>query len=243
MSNFDPNKLNDDLLHPPSSKYFFGTDSLGRDVYSMVIFGTRTSLKVGITAAIISSVIGTLIGGVSGYFGGNIDLIISEIINMFLMLPTFFLIIIVVSIYGSSLINVILVIGLTSWTRTAKIMRAQAIALKERTFIKAYKTIGEKEIIILFKHIIPNGIFPIISDTTMAISSAILFEASLSFLGLGDPNVISWGQIIYHGKGYLVNGWWICSFAGVFIVLTVLSFHLIAEGTNKLLSPINSGNI
>ncbi len=237
IATYDPYKLNDDIAVKPSSQYLLGTDGLGRDVFSMIVYGARTSLKVGIMAATISSVIGTIVGGIAGYIGGTVDKVISEIINMFLMLPTFFLILIIVVIYGSSLTNVIIVIGLTSWTGTARLMRAQAISLRERTFIKSAKTIGESNMRILFKHIIPNGIFPIIADSTMAVSSAILSEASLSFLGLGDPNVISWGQMIYHGKGYLSHGWWICTFSGLAIVCTVLSFYLIGEGINRILNP------
>lgn len=120
-------------------------------------------------------------------------------------------------------------------------MRGQAIALKERTFVKSAVTIGESHWSILFKHIIPHGIFPIIADASMSISGAILYEASLSFLGLGDPESISWGQLIYSGKGYLVNGWWITTFAGLGIVLTVLSFHLISEGINRTMNPTLSG--
>ena len=237
IATMDPYYLTENLLTEPSSKYLFGTDGLGRDVFSMVIYGARTSLKVGITVAFISSVIGTLVGGISGYIGGKTDKIISEILNMFMMLPTFFLILIVIAIYGSSLTNMIVVMALTSWTGTARLMRGQAISLRERTFIKSAKTIGESNTRILFKHIIPNGIFPIISDATMAVSWAILSEAGLSFLGIGDPNIVSWGKIIAHGKIYLPNSWWICTFPGVAIVFTVLSFYLIGEGMNRILSP------
>lgn len=237
IATHDPYALNDDVIAKPSSKYIFGTDGLGRDVFSMVVYGSRTSLKIGILAAAISSIIGTLIGGIAGYIGGTVDKIISEIINMFLMLPTFFLILIVVAIYGGSLKNIIIVIGLTSWTGTARLMRAQAMSLRERTFVKSAKTIGESNKKILFRHIIPNGIFPIIADSTMTVSSAILSEAGLSFIGIGDPNVVSWGKIIAHGRGYLTNGWWICTFAGIAIVFTVLAFYLIGEGINRLLNP------
>ncbi|GFN35313.1 ABC transporter permease [Tepidimicrobium xylanilyticum] len=233
----DPYLLNDDLIAEPSAKYIFGTDGLGRDVFSMVIYGTRTSLKIGIFVAAVSSTIGILIGGVAGYIGGKVDRIISEIINIFLMLPTFFITLITIAIYGSSLRNIIIVMALTSWTGTARLMRSQAISLRERTFIKSAQTIGESSISILFKHIIPNGIFPIITNSTMIVSSAILSEAGLSFLGLGDPNVVSWGKIIAHGKTYLPRSWWICTFPGLAIVFTVLSFYLIGEGAHKLLNP------
>ena len=233
----DPTILNEELLAKPSAQYLFGTDGLGKDVFSMVIYGARTSLRIGVTVAFISFVIGTLVGGISGYIGGKTDKIISEILNMFMMLPTFFLILIIVAIYGSNLNNMILVMALTSWTGTARLMRGQAISLKERVFVKSAKVIGESNIRILFKHIIPNGIFPVIADSTMAISSAILSEAGLSFLGLGDPNVISWGKIIAQGKVYLPSSWWICTFPGVAIVITVISFYLIGEGINSMLNP------
>lgn len=237
IATMDPRILNEDLLFEPSSKYLFGTDSLGRDVFSMVIYGARTSLKIGVVVALISSIIGTLVGGISGYVGGKVDKIISEILNMFMMIPTFFLIITVIAVYGSSLNNMIIVMALTSWTGTARLMRGQAIVLRERTFIKSLKTVGMSNISILFKHIIPNGISPIIADSTMTISSAILSEAGLSFLGLGDPNVISWGKIIAYGKSYLPTNWWICIFPGIAIVCTVLSFYLIGEGMNRILNP------
>lgn len=233
----DPYFLNDDLIAKPSSQYIFGTDGLGRDVFNMVVYGTRASLKIGIIVSLISSIIGTLIGGISGYIGGRTDKIISEIINIFLMFPTFFLILIIIAIYGSSLTNIIVVMALTSWTGTARLMRSQAISIKERTFIKSAKTIGESDTMILFRHIIPNGIFPIIADSTMSVSSAILSEAGLSFLGLGDPNIISWGKIISHGKVYLPGSWWICTFPGLAIVCTVLTFYLIGEGMHRILDP------
>ena len=233
----DPYFLNDDLIAKPSSQYIFGTDGLGRDVFNMVVYGTRTSLKIGIIVSLISSIIGSLIGGISGYIGGRTDKVISEIINMFLMFPTFFLILIIIAIYGSSLTNIIVVMAFTSWTGTARLMRSQAMSIKERTFIKSAKTIGESDTMILFGHIIPNGIFPIIADSTMAVSSAILSEAGLSFLGLGDPNIISWGKIISHGKVYLPGSWWICAFPGLAIVSTVLAFYLIGEGMHRILDP------
>jgi peptide/nickel transport system permease protein len=185
----------------------------------------------------IAGIIGTLLGGFAGYFGGWIDGVIGEMINIFMMMPTFFLILIVVALFGSGLFNVMVVIGLTTWVGNAKLMRAQAMSLRQRTFIKSAESIGESRISILFKHIIPNGIFPIIANTTMGVAGAILTESSLAFLGLGDPNVISWGQIIQNGKSYLVDGWWMCVFAGLAIIFTVVTFYLIGDGLNRVLSP------
>ena len=237
LAPYDPYALSDDMVVGPGLKYLLGTDGLGRDILSMIIYGARTSLIVGFTAATIAGVIGTLLGGIAGYFGGKIDGIVGEMINVFMMMPTFFLILIIVALFGSGLFNVMIVIGLTTWVGNAKLMRAQAMSLRERTFVKAAEAIGESRIKILFKHIIPNGIFPIIANTTMGVAGAILTESSLAFLGLGDPNVISWGQIVQNGKSYLVSGWWMCVFSGLVIIFTVVTFYLIGDGLNRVLSP------
>jgi len=237
LATHDPFELNDDMVSPPSKNYVLGTDGLGRDIFSGILYGARTSILIGIVAASISGIVGTLLGGISGFYGGKVDTVLSEVINVFLMMPTFFLILIIVALFGSSMFNVMVVIGITTWTGNARLMRAEALSLKQRTFVKSLETIGESKFKILVKHIIPNGIFPIIANTTMNVSGAILTESALSFLGLGDPNVISWGQIVYNGKSYLTNGWWISTFSGAAIVLTVLAFYLIGDGMNNILSP------
>ena len=237
LAPYAPFFLSDDLVAAPSRTHPLGTDGLGRDVLSMLLFGARPSLVVGITAAFIAGVIGTLLGGVAGYFGGRTDAVLGELINIFMMMPTFFLVLIVVALFGSGLFNVMVVMGLTSWVGNAKLMRAQAMSLRQRTFIRSAEAIGESRLSILFRHVIPNGIFPIIANTTMGIASAILTESSLAFLGLGDPNIISWGQVIQSGKSYLTNGWWICLFGGLAIIYTVVTFYLIGDGLNRVLSP------
>ncbi len=237
LATHDPFALNDDMVNPPCKNYLLGTDGLGRDIFSGILYGARTSITIGVVAASISGIVGTLLGGISGFYGGKIDAVLSEVINVFLMMPTFFLILIIVALFGSSMLNVMIVIGVTTWTGNARLMRAQALSLKQRTFVKSMETIGESKIKTLVKHIIPNGIFPIIANTTMNISEAILTESGLSFLGLGDPNVMSWGQMVYNGKSYLTNGWWISTFSGAAIVLTVLTFYLIGDGMNNILSP------
>lgn len=237
LATHDPKALGDEMLKAPGASNWLGTDGLGRDVYSMILYGARTSIVVGLISAAISGVIGTLIGGFAGYFGGRLDQVLSEIINIFLMIPTFFLILIIVSIFGSSMINVMIVIGLTSWPSNARLMRVQAMSLKERTFIRSLTAIGESRSQIFFRHIIPNGIYPVISNTTLSIAGAILTEASLSFLGLGDPNVISWGQMIFEGKVYLATAPWIATSAGIATVILVVSFYLIGDGLNVVLNP------
>lgn len=220
--------------------HLLGTNKMGQDIFSMIIFGARTSLQVAIISALISGVLGILIGGIAGFFGGAVDRIISEMINIFMMLPTFFLILLIIALFGNSIYNVMIVIGLTTWPSNAKLMRAQGLSLRERTFVKAAIAMGESKGQILFKYIIPNGIFPVIANTTVGMSNAILTEASLSFLGLGDPNIISWGQMIYDGKSFLTSAWWIATFAGVAIVITVTIFYLLGDGLNHVMNPKHS---
>ena len=235
---FDPYYLGNDLLVGPGvNGHLLGTTNMGQDVFSMLIYGSRASLAIGIVAAAISGLIGTLIGAVAGYYGGAVDRTISEIINIFLMIPSFFMTLIIVALFGSSMVNVMLVIGLTSWPSNARMMRVQAMSIKERTFVKSATCMGESRPQILFKYIIPNGLFPIIANTTMGVAKAILTEASLSFLGLGDPNVVSWGRMIYDGKQYLTSGWWMSAFAGIFIMVIVMIFYMLGDGLNYALNP------
>lgn len=237
LSTHDPRQISVNMVAPPSQDHFLGTDGLGRDVFSIVLHGTRASLMVGITAALISALVGIVLGVIAGYFGGKADTVIGEFINAFMMMPTFFLVLIVVALFGSGMTNVMIVLGLTGWTANAKIMRAQAMSLRNRTFVKAASAIGESRPRIIFTHIIPNGIYPIISNTAMGVCTAIMTEASLSFLGLGDPNIVSWGQLIANGRHFITTGWWICVFGGVALVYTVLSFFLIGDGISILVNP------
>lgn len=238
LATHNPYEFGADVLNEIGENgHLLGTNHMGQDIFSMILYGTRTSLRVAVISALISGVLGILIGGVSGFFGGKVDQVISENINIFMMLPIFFLILLIIALFGNSITNVMIVIGLTTWPSNAKLMRAQALSLRERTFVRSAVAMGESKRQILFKYIIPNGIFPVIANTTMGMSNAILTEASLSFLGLGDPNVISWGQMIYLGKSYLTSAWWISTFAGLAIVLTVIAFYLLGDGLNHVLNP------
>lgn len=227
----------DSLAEPGENGHLLGTNHMGQDIFSMLVFGLRTSLMVALTASMISGIIGIIIGGLGGYFGGKVDVVISEIINIFLMIPTFFLIMLIVSLFGSSIRNVMIVIGLTSWSSNAKLMRAQALSLRERTFVKSAIALGETKLQVLVKYILPNGIFPVVANTTRSMAGAILTEASLSFLGLGDPNVISWGQMIYQGKQFITSAWWITGFSGIAVIITVIIFYMLGDGLNHVLNP------
>ncbi len=238
ISTEDPTVYGPDVLNGLGENgHILGTNHLGQDVYSMIIYGVRTSIKVAVISALISGILGVLIGGAAGFLGGKVDVVISEVINVFMMLPTFFLILLIVALFGNSLTNVMIVIGITTWPGNAKLMRAQALSLRERVFVKSAEAMGETRRQILFKYIIPNGIFPVIANTTLGMANAILTEAGLSFLGLGDPSIISWGQMIYAGKQYITSAWWICAFSGIAIIIAVLIFYMLGDGLNKVMDP------
>jgi len=225
------------LLAPGKDGHILGTNHLGQDVFSMLVYGVGTSLKVAVISAFISGALGVIIGGISGFLGGKVDLVVSEIVNILLMIPVFFLILLIIALFGNNIINVMVVIGLTTWPSNSKLMRAQALSLRERTFVMSAVAMGETKTQILFKYILPNGIFPVVANTTRGMAGAILTEAALSFLGLGDPNIISWGQMIYQGKNYITNAWWISATSGLAVVITVIIFYLLGDGLNHVLNP------
>lgn len=237
ISHYRAGEMTKDVLVQPSFAHPFGTDHLGRDIFSRVIYGARTSLLVGFVAAGLSALIGIFIGTISGYYGGIVDEIVSKIIDSFLMIPVFFLILIIVAIFGRNLFYIMLVIGLTTWPSNARIMRAQTLSIKERAFIKIARSNGERTPRIIFTHIIPNGMYPVVANSALQIGGAILTEAALSFLGLGDPNVVSWGKMISEGKSYMTFAWWIIVFPGIFTILTVIGFSFIGDGLQQALYP------
>jgi len=237
ISPYNPYATSNNVLSPPSLTNLFGTDSLGRDIFSRVIYGTRTSLLVGVIAAGISAIIGILVGTFSGYYGGIIDEGLSKVIDAFLMVPVFFLILIIVAIFGSNLFYIMLVIGLTTWPPNARIMRGQVLSLKERSFVKIAKSTEGSDMQVIFLHIIPNGVYPVIANSALQMGGAILTEAALSFLGLGDPNVISWGAMINDGTMYMTYAWWTVVFPGIFITLAVITFSFIGDGLQYVMNP------
>lgn len=214
-----------------------GTDFLGRDVLSRVIWGTRVSLIFGLCAAGLSLVVGVILGAIAGYYGEWIDDLFSRFFEVFLTIPRVFLVIVIVSLWGSSMYNAILIIGLTMWPTNARIMRAQVLSLKERGFVEATMATGASNFRILFTHIIPNGIYPVISESTLQISYAILLEAGLSFLGLGDPTVVSWGQLLRHAQFHIMREWYTVIFAGLALCILILGFNLLGDGINYALNP------
>lgn len=232
-----PNELGSEPYLPPSSEHWFGTDHLGRDVLSRVIYGTRVALVVAFGSAFIATLIGIAVGGVAGYFGGWIDDVLSRLADTFLLVPRFFLLVLVVALFGQGLGFVMVVIGLTTWPRAARLMRAEAVSLRQRTYVLGAKASGANGLQALVRHVIPNGLSPVITNATIVMGQAVIVEAGLSFLGLGDPQTVSWGRMILDGRGYLDVAPWMSIFPGLAMFLVVLAMNLLGDGITGAFNP------
>ncbi len=218
------------ILKPPSWHHLFGTDRIGRDVFSRVIYASRISISVSLIAVGISTSIGVIYGAISGYYGGWIDTVMMRFVDIMLTFPVFFLILTVVVVLGPNIFNVMIVIGLTGWMGIARIVRAEALKIRDLGYVKAAVLLKKSTFYILFKHVIPNALSPVIVYATLGIGSAILAESGLSFLGLGvQPPTASWGSILSEGKDVIQVAWWMTLFPGIIIFLTVISFTIIGE--------------
>lgn len=225
-------------LQPPSLAHFFGTDNLGRDVFSRMVYGARVSLSVGFIAVFISLVIGVFLGGLSGYYGGRADAFIMRLVEIMYCFPTIFLIMIVIAFLGPNIGNVMIVIGITSWAGLCRLVRAEFLTLRERDFVHAARVQGVSDIRIIFRHILPNAMSPVYVSATLSVGAAILIESALSFLGLGvQIPTPSWGNILTSGRNYVDYAWWLTIFPGLAILITVLSFNLIGESLREMLDP------
>lgn len=236
---YDPNHIDYSAIYtPPSPAHPLGTDEIGRDILSRIIFGAQTSIAVGVVAVSISTSIGVLLGAVSGYYGGYIDEVVMRLTDILLTVPTIFLLIIVASIFvHPSLIVIMATIGLISWPQMARIVRSEVLSIKEAPFIDAERALGAENSMIILRHIIPNAIGPIIVTATFDMAGAILAEAGLSFLGLGDPNSISWGRMLTSGHTVFYLAWWVSTFPGLAIFITILAFNLMGDGLRDALDP------
>ncbi|MEX1119992.1 MAG: ABC transporter permease [Terrimicrobiaceae bacterium] len=228
---YDPNATNlANKLNPPSVAHWLGTDNLGRDVLSRLLNGSYISLSVGFVAMAVSLFLGVVIGAVSGYYGGWIDNILMRIVDALLCFPSFFLILTAVALLGPDIRIIILVIGLLSWTGTARLVRAEFLTLRETEYVRAARALGQRTFPIIFRHILPNAFAPIFVTAVVGIPDAILIEAGLSFINLGvQPPQATWGNIITDGRSYLLDAWWLIVFPGLAIFLAALSFYLVGD--------------
>lgn len=242
---YDPSDMTlaapDDSPHgvykPPSREHLLGTDDLGRDVFSRFIWGSRTSMLVGLAAASVSALVGISLGGTAGYFGGKVEGLIMRITDIFLTLPTFFLVLLIISIWGQNPVLVFIVIGMTIWPSTARLVRAEFLSFKEQDFTMAARAAGASPAYIIFREILPNAAFAAIVNASMQVAGAIMTEASLSFLGLGDPSAASWGWQLQFAMKSIRRAWWVSTFPGIGITLVVVAFNLIGDGLNDAMNP------
>jgi len=236
---YGPNDL--DLFHvlmPPSSNHWFGTDDLGRDVLTRMIYGASISLEVGFVAAGIAVIIGTIVGLVAGYYSGWVDNILMRFVDIMLCFPTFFLILAVIAFLGQSIWYIMIIIGLTGWMGVARLVRAEVLSIREREYVMAVRALGARDSRIIFRHILPNALSPVLVSATLGVAGAILTESALSFLGIGvPPPTPSWGNILTSGKEYIEFAWWLTLYPGLAITVTVLAYYLLGEGIRDALDP------
>jgi peptide/nickel transport system permease protein len=236
---YDPDEINLKLvLSPPSVGHLCGTDQLGRDVFSRMIWGSRISLKVGFVATGIAILIGAILGAVAGYYGRWTDAVIMRFVDIMLCFPTFFLILAVIALLEPSIWNIMIIIGLTGWMGITRLVRADFTSLRERDFVLAARAIGASDLRIIFIHILPNAMASVLVAATLGVAGAILTESALSFLGIGvQPPTPSWGNILTAGKDNIDIAWWLSLYPGLAILITVLGYNLLGEGIRDSLDP------
>lgn len=241
LAPFPPLSIGKDSFHPPDWRYLMGTDDLGRDLLSGILWGSRVSIMVGLIAAATSTLIGVIVGSVSAYYGRMVDDLLTRVTEFFLVIPRFFLVLIIVALFGSSIWHIIFVIGILSWPATARLVRAEFLSLREKEFVQGVRAMGASDPRIILRHMLPNAGPPIIVSGSLQIARAILMEAGLSFLGLGDPNQITWGVMLYNAQRFLRHAWWTATFPGLAIFFIVMGFNLIGDGLNDALNPKQKG--
>ena len=223
---------------PPSSKHILGTDEQGRDVASRMIYGARISMFIGFIAVTIYVTIGIIVGGLAGYYGGTVDIVISRIIEIVICFPTFFLILAILALLEPNIINVMVVIGLTGWTGIARSVRGEFLKIRESDYVMAAKSIGQRDFKIIMKHILPNAMTPVFVSATFGIASTILIESSLSFLGFGvQPPTPSWGDILSQSRQFIDFAWWLTFVPGFAIFLTITAYNFIGDALQEALDP------
>jgi len=234
---FDPDDLEiGRRATPPSTTYWVGTDELGRDVFSRSVTAIRVSLLVGVIAATISTAVGIIVGSMAGFFGGWLDHILMRVTEIFQVIPQFFLAVVLVALFGASVLNIIVAIALLTWPIIARLTRSEFLSLKTRQYVDAAYLGGASNARLIFREILPNALGPVIVSATLLVGRAMLTEAGLSFLGLGDPSRISLGVMLYQSRPFIQIAWWAAVFPGIMIFLAVLSTNLIGDGLNDVIN-------
>ena len=233
----DPHRTSKESLHPPSGRHPFGTDDLGRDIFSGVVYGARTSIAIGVTVAVLSGLIGVLIGLTAGYAGGLIDDLLMRLTELFLIPPRFFLALVIAALFGSSFVTLIGVLSVTYWPTTARLVRAEVMSLKERSFVEAAYAMGASPSRILFRTILPNALPIIITNVVLMVGGVILVEAALEFIGIGNSNYMSWGYMLHNGEHFIRDAWWVMLFPALAVSLLVLALNTVGDALNRALDP------
>ena len=239
LSKYSPTAYDlDSVLLAPSGAHWLGTDEEGRDVLARMLYGTRISLSVGFISVFLYVSIGVVLGALAGYFGGWVDIVISRAIEIMICFPTFFLILAVLAFIGPSLVNIMAVIGLTSWPGIARLVRGEFLKLRRQDFVTAGRTVGAGSMRLIFRHILPNSLAPVLVSATFGIASSILVESSLSFLGFGvQPPTPSWGEILSQSRDFMDIAWWLAIFPGIAIFISITAYNLVGEGLRDAIDP------
>jgi peptide/nickel transport system permease protein len=237
LSPRDPFAIVGTPFDPPAGQHLFGTDSLGRDVLGGLIHGARTTLLIAVLATLAAVVFGTAVGAIAGYFGGWIDDVLMRLTEFFQTIPSFLFAIVLIAVLSPSATNLVIAISVVSWPPIARVVRGEVLSVKSREFVQAAVVAGQRDLAILLTQVLPNTLSPLIVTGSLLIATAILVESALSFLGLGAPNLMSWGFMIGAGRSFLRDAWWLVTIPGLAILLTVLSINLVGEGLNDALNP------
>ncbi len=235
---FDPHRVGSGpSMTPPGWVHLMGTDELGRDVFSRVVSGTRVSVLVGTLAALISTLVGVIVGAVSGFFGRWVDELLMRVTEIFQVIPRFFLAMMLVAFFGPSIVNLVLAIALLSWPQLARVVRSECLSLRSRQFVDAARVAGAGPLVLITSEILPNTLGPVIVGATLLVGQAIIIEAGLSYIGLGDPNRVSLGLMLQQAQQIMRTAWWSTAFPGLVIFLAVLSVNLVGDGLNDVFDP------
>lgn len=233
----DPFRMAGEPLSRPLGRFLLGTDMLGRDVAAGIAYGARTSLLIGVVATLVAVTLGTVIGGLAGYYGGLVDDVLMRVTEFFQTIPTFLFAIVLVAILSPSTRTTVVAIAVVTWPPVARLVRGEFMTMRSREFVQACVALGMSDRRVIARQILPNCLSPVVVTGSLMVANAILVESALAFLGLGDPNVMSWGFMIGSGRTFLRTAWWLCAIPGAAILLTVLAINLLGEGLNDALNP------
>ncbi|MCA1592657.1 MAG: ABC transporter permease [Acidobacteria bacterium] len=233
----NPQQTSDASLRPPSAQFLFGTDDLGRDVFSRVIHGARISISIGVIVALLSGLIGVLVGATAGYAGGHVDDLLMRLTELFMIPPRFFLALIIAALFGSTMFALVAVLSVTYWPHTARLVRAEVMSIRERSFVEAARAMGASPARILFHDIMPNALPLIVTNIVLMMGGVILVEAGLEFIGLGDSNYITWGYMLHNGEHFMRDAWWVIFFPALAVSLLVLALNAVGDALNRTLDP------